>query len=136
MSGVESFFDTGVLLYLLSSEARKADRVEELLEQAGVISVQVLNEFTAVAFRKLKMPLGEIRDVLSTVRAICRTDPVTIEDHDQAVLIADRYGFSFYDSLIVASALRAGCKTLYCEDLQHRQVIDRQLSVINPFLKT
>jgi predicted nucleic acid-binding protein len=133
MSGVESFFDTSVLLYLLSAEGQKADRVEELLEESGVISVQVLNEFTAVAFRKLKMPLSEIRDVLDTVRAICRTNSLNVEDHDRGVAVADRYGFSFYDSVIVASALRAGCKTLYSEDLQHRQVIDRQLTVINPF---
>lgn len=133
MSGAESFFDTSVLLYLLSSEGQKADRVEELLEHSGVISVQVLNEFAAVASRKLKMPLAEIREVLGTVRAICRTDPLTVEDHDRAVQIIERHGFSFYDSVIVASALRAGCKTLYSEDLQHRQVIDRQLTIINPF---
>lgn len=133
MSGAESFFDTSVLLYLLSSESQKANRAEELLEQAGIISVQVLNEFTAVASRKLKMPLAEIREVLSTVRGICRTDPLTTEEHDRAHEIAQRYGFSFYDSVIVASALRAGCKTLYSEDLQHGQIIERQLKVVNPF---
>jgi predicted nucleic acid-binding protein len=132
MSGADTFFDTSVLLYLLSSDSRKADRVEELLEQSGVISVQVLNEFTVVAFRKLKMPFAEIREVLDTIRAVSRTEPVTIEDHDRGVLIAERYRFSFYDSVIVASALRARCKTLYTEDLQHRQVIEDQLTLVNP----
>jgi predicted nucleic acid-binding protein len=136
MSGTESFFDTSVLLYLLSSEAEKADRLEELLEGSGVISVQVLNEFTAVAYCKLAMPLAEIREVLETVRSICRTDALTVEDHDRAVEVTERYKFSFYDSVIVASALRAGCKTLYSEDLQHRQVIDRQLTIINPFARS
>lgn len=135
MGEAESFFDTSVLLYLLASEDEKADRVELLLEHSGVISVQVLNEFTAVAIRKLAMSFAEIRDVLGTIRAICRTDPLTIETHDRGVEIAERYGFSFYDSVIVASALLAGCKTLYSEDLQHRQVIDKQLTVINPFVK-
>jgi predicted nucleic acid-binding protein len=51
------------------------------------------------------------------------------------VEIAERYRFSFYDSIIVASALIAGCKTLYSEDLQHRQIIDKQLTVIDPFAK-
>jgi predicted nucleic acid-binding protein len=133
MSGADTFFDTSVLLYLLSSENRKADRVEELLEQSGTISVQVLNEFTLVAFRKLNMPFAEIREVLDTIRAVCRTESVTIEDHDRGVLIADRYRFSFYDSVIVASALRARSETLYTEDLQHRQVIEDQLTVVNPF---
>jgi len=133
MSGADSFFDTSVLLYLLSSDSEKADRVEALLAESGTISVQVLNEFTAVASRKLKMPLVEIREVLETIRDICRTEPLTIEDHDRACEIMERYKFSFYDSVIVASALHAGCKILYSEDLQHGQVIDEQLRITNPF---
>jgi predicted nucleic acid-binding protein len=136
MSDADAFFDTNVLLYLLSADTEKADRVEALLEQPGVISVQVLNEFTAVASRKLSMSLADVREVLETIRNICRTEPLTVEDHDRAVDIAGRHEFSFYDSVIVASALRAGCKTLYSEDLQHRQVIDHQLTVINPFRHT
>src|SRR3954467_8614153 len=113
MSAADPFFDTSVLLYLLSSDTQKADRVEALLAESGTISVQVLNEFTAVASRKLKMPLVEIREVLETVRDICRTEPLTIEDHDRACETMERYKFSFYDSVIVASALHAGCKILY-----------------------
>jgi predicted nucleic acid-binding protein len=121
------------LLYLLSAYAEKADRAEMLLAQSGVISVQVLNEFTAVAFRKLAMAPAETREVLDTVRAVCRTEPLMVEDHDRAVAVAERYQFSFYDAVIVASALRAGCKALYSEDLQHGQIIDRKLRIINPF---
>jgi len=135
MSDAESFFDTSVLLYLLSAEPEKADRVEELLEQRGVISVQVLNEFSAVATRKLGLSFAEIREVLGTVRTLCNTHPLAIEHYDKGIEIAERYRFSFYDSTIIASALLAGCKTLYSEDLQHRQVIDEQLTVINPFVK-
>lgn len=135
MSDAESFFDTSVLLYLLSAQAEKADRAEELLERSGVISVQVLNEFTVVAIRKLGLSFAEVRELLGTVRTLCTTHPLAIEHHDKATEIAERYGFSFYDSVIVASALLAGCKTLYSEDLQHRQVIDKQLTVINPFAK-
>jgi predicted nucleic acid-binding protein len=133
MSDAEPFFDTSVLLYLLSAEDQKADRIETLLAESGVISVQVLNEFTAVAIRKLRMPLADIREILQTVRNICRTEQLTVEDHDKAGEVMDRYKFSFYDAVIVASALRAGCGILYSEDLQHRQVIERQLTVINPF---
>jgi len=64
MSDANRFFDTSVLLYLLSSDAAKADRVEALLSTPGVVSVQVLNEFAVVALRKLKMPLNEIREIL------------------------------------------------------------------------
>lgn len=134
MSDAESFFDTSVLLYLLSAETLKADRVEELLEKSGAISVQVLNEFTAVAIRKLGLSFAEVREVLGVIRTLCVTHSLTVEHHDKATEIAERYRFSFYDSVIVASALLSGCKTLYSEDLQHRQAIDKQLTVVNPFL--
>ena len=133
MSAVDAFFDTSVLLYLLSSDAAKSDRVEALLADRGTISVQVLNEFAAVAIRKLKMPLPEVREVLDTIRAVCDVETVTVETHDRALAVVERYGFSPYDSLLIAAALIAGCKVLYSEDLQHGQLIDRQLRVVNPF---
>jgi predicted nucleic acid-binding protein len=136
MSDAHSFFGTSVLLDLLSDEPGKADRVEELLAQSGTISAQVLNEFTAVATRKLRLSLAEISEVLETVRIICNTQPLTAETYDRGIQVTQRYKFSIYDSMIVASALLAGCKTLYAEDLQHGQVIDEQLTIINPFAKT
>jgi predicted nucleic acid-binding protein len=133
MSAVDAFFDTSVLLYLLSSDAAKSDHVETLLADRGTISVQVLNEFAAVAIRKLKMPLPEVREVLDTIRAVCDVETVTVETHDRALAIVERYGFSLYDSLLIAAALIADCNVLYSEDLQHGQLIDRQLRVVNPF---
>jgi predicted nucleic acid-binding protein len=133
MSAADPFFDTSVLIYLLSEDPQKADRVEELLAENGVISVQVLNEFTSVSRRKFGLSSSECREILGTVRAVCETQPLTVESHDLGIEVSERYGFSVYDSMIVAGALLAGCKTLYSEDLQHRQVIDGKLTVINPF---
>ena len=134
MSAGDTFFDTSVLLYLLSNDVRKADRVEALLAHCGIISVQVLNEFTVVALRKVGLPLLEIREILDTVRAVCTVEPLTATTHDRGMEICERYKFSFYDSVIVAAALIVGAKVLYSEDLQHGQVIDRQLRIVNPFL--
>jgi predicted nucleic acid-binding protein len=133
MSDAERFFDTSVLLYLLSGDYRKADRVEQLLSDRGTISVQVLNEFAAVALRKLRMQLGDIREILNTVRAVCQVEAVTVATHDRGLAVNERYGFSLYESLIVSSALMAGSQVLYSEDLQDGQVIDGQLRVSNPF---
>jgi len=133
MSGADPFFDTSVLLYLLSDDAVKADRVETLLGARGVISVQVLNEFAVVALRKLKMPLHEVREILDTIRAVCTVEPITVDAHDRGLAVFERYRFSFYDSILVATALISGARTLYSEDLQHGQVIDKQLRVTNPF---
>lgn len=134
MRAVDSFFDTSVLLYLLSKDSDKADRVEQLLAKRGTISVQVLNEFAAVAMRKLKMPLNDVREILGTLRAIRNVEPVTVATHDRGLEINERCGFSLYDSMLVAAALLADAKVLYSEDLQHDQVIDGQLRVVNPFL--
>ncbi len=133
MRVAEAFFDTNVVLYLLSQDSAKADRAEELMALGGTISVQVLNEFATVASRKLRMSWAEIREVLAQIRAVCALEPITIETHERALQIAERYGYSIYDALIVAAALLAGCKTLYSEDMQHDQVIDQQLTIRNPF---
>ena len=133
MSDADPFFDTRVLLYLLSGDTAKADRVETLLSTRGVVSVQVLNEFAVVALRKLKMPLNEIREILETIRAVCAVEPITVETHDRGLAVLERYRFSLYDSMLVATALIAGAKIIYSEDLQHGQVIDDQLRVTNPF---
>jgi predicted nucleic acid-binding protein len=133
MPGVKVFFDTNVLLYLLSADAVKADRAEELLAGGGVVSVQVLNEFAAVASRNLRMSYDEIRDALGPIRTICEVEPLNVELHDRALKIAERYGFSIYDATIVAAALSAGCETLYSEDFQDGQVVEK-LTIRNPFL--
>jgi predicted nucleic acid-binding protein len=132
MSEADSFFDTNVLLYLLSKDMAKADRAEVLLASGGVVSVQVLNEFASVASRKLAMTIPEIREILSTIRAMCMVKPLDIETHELGLDMAERYGFSIYDALIVAAAMRGGCSILYTEDLQQGQIID-QLAIQNPF---
>src|SRR5256885_16745826 len=87
MRGASVFFDTSVLLYLLSEDDKKADRVEALLQDSGNVSVQVLDEFTAVSRGKLGMSFAEIREILATVRAVCRTHPLTLETHERAIEI-------------------------------------------------
>jgi len=129
----KAFFDTNVLLYLLSEDAPKADRAEAVMEEGGVISVQVLNEFAAVATRKLCMTYPEVRDALAPLRELCTVEPLTSQIHDLGLNVAERFGFSLYDGLIIASALSAHCDTLYSEDFQDGQRIDGRLVIRNPF---
>lgn len=133
MSGAKAFFDTNVLLYLLSADTDKADRAEELLALGGTISVQVLNEFVAVASRKLRMPSTEVREILAQIRAVCDIEPITLETHERALDVSERYGLSIYDALIVSAALLAGCRILHSEDMHDGQVIEQQLTIRNPF---
>ena len=133
MSAAERFFDTNVLLYLLSGDDFRADRAEAELSAGGVLSVQVLNEFASVASRKLKMSISEIREVLAAIRAVCKIVPLTEETHDLGLQVAERHGLAIYDAMIVASALLAGCRTLVSEDMQDRQILEDRLEVRNPF---
>jgi len=133
MSAAERFLDTNVLLYLLSGDDSKADRAEGELNAGGVVSVQVLNEFASVTSRKLKMSIAEIREMLATIRAICKVVPVSEGTHDLGLQVAEQYGLSIYDAMIVASAVLAGCKTIVSEDMQDGQIVQGRLRVWNPF---
>ncbi|MGF1615305.1 MAG: PIN domain-containing protein [Gammaproteobacteria bacterium] len=135
MNEADPFFDTNVLLYLLSGDASKADCAEALVAAGGIISVQVLNEFASVASRKFGMFWPEIREVLETIRAVCRVEPLGLETHELGLALAERYGFSIYDGTIPASVQLADCRVVFTEDLQHGQVIDERLKIINPFSK-
>jgi predicted nucleic acid-binding protein len=133
MKTAKPFFDTNVLLYLLSEDQYKADIAETIIAKGGIISIQVLNEFSSVAFRKLKMSYAEIRETLETIRAVCKTQSMTIATHELGLNIAEHYGFSLYDGMIVSAALQSGCDILYSEDLQHGQKINAKLLITNPF---
>jgi predicted nucleic acid-binding protein len=133
MSGDKAFIDTNVLIYLLSADARKADTAESILQTCPVISVQVLNEITNVARRKLNMPWAEIHEFLELIRSLCHTEPITVETHDTGLAIAQQYMLSVYDAMIVAAALLAECEILYSEDMQDGLVIEQQLRIVNPF---
>lgn len=131
MSG--SFFDSNALLYLASPESQKIERVRSLLYKGGFISVQVLNEMTRVSRRKFRMSWGDTHRLLNTVREFVKVEPLTLEIHEAGLRLAERYGFSIYDSFIVAAALAADCDTLWSEDMQHGMLVERRLRIANPF---
>lgn len=134
MSGTEAFFDTNVLLYLVSPDGTKAGLADAAIRRGGIISVQVLNEFAYVAMRKFHAPWPVIHELLAAIRSKLEVEDVTLEIHGLGLRIAERYRFRVYDSLLLAAALIGGCKTFYSEDLQHGQVIENTLTIRNPFL--
>jgi predicted nucleic acid-binding protein len=133
-------FDTNVLVYALggrkqSTTDARIDLAREIVILGGVVSVQVLNEFVQVCRRKAGLGWDQILGSLQTIKELCgRAIPITIETHETAINISQRYGFHIYDSLIIAAAMEAGCATLYTEDLQHGQIVEG-VRIENPFLK-
>ena len=132
--GAEAFIDSNVALYLLSADVARADRAEQVLECGAVISVQVLNEVANVARRKVRLKWPAIDELLTALRAVCKVEPLTLATHEAGRRIAERYGLSIWDAMIVASALLAGCSTLYSEDMQHGLLVERKLRIRNPFV--
>ena len=126
------FVDSNVVLYLLSGDIAKANRAEELLHAGGIVSVQVLNEVTAVCRRKLRMTWEETDEVLQALTAACDVVPLTLASQQKAVDVAKRYQLSIYDSNIIACALISGASKLLTEDMQGGQLIDA-LEIYNPF---
>ena len=128
------FFDTNVLLYLLSPDARKADIAEHLVSLGGTISVQVLNEFTQVARRKFRMSASDVVIVLSLLRRTLKVEPLTEATHDLGVDLSVKYSLSIYDAMIVASGLSCGATKLYSEDMQSGLLVEKRLRIENPFV--
>lgn len=129
-----SFLDTNVLIYLASKDAVRADRVEALLAEGGAISVQVLNEIANVMRRKMRLSWRETADFLGLVRAFLTVESLTTDTHELGLWLAERYQLSIYDAQIVAAARLAGCDTLWSEDMQDGLVVEKALTIRNPFI--
>jgi predicted nucleic acid-binding protein len=133
------FFDTNILVYALSVRASspvdpRTSTAEELLSLGGAVSAQVINEFADVASWKLKMGWDTVAGCLDMIDTLCGPAiSLTAETTRAAVRLSKLHGFRMYDSLILASAIAAGCRTLLTEDLQHGQIIEG-LRIENPFL--
>ena len=128
------FLDSNVLIYAALQPDRRSDAARALLTRRGTISVQVLNEFANVARRKLHRPWPEIEQALTAVRTLCLPPlSLTIAIHESALRLAAQAGYQLFDALIIASALEAGCDTLFSEDLQDGQIIETRLTIRNPF---
>jgi len=127
------FFDTNVLIYAAVPTDPRAAVARALLEAGGSIGVQQLNEFVAVARRRLKQTWDEIARKLSDFQILCLAPvPITAELHRTGMQIAQRYCYQIYDALCIAAALESGSNILYSEELHDSQVIGG-LTIRNPF---
>jgi len=137
------FLDTNILIYSFDRESaakrrRAAALIANALEESrGVISYQVVQEFLNAALRKFSSPLTPAdagRYLTIVLEPLC-TVFASVALFHQAIDIAGRWKYPFYDSLIIASALQAECSILYSEDLQTGQKIGN-LRIVNPFLES
>ena len=137
------FLDTNILVYTFDDgDPGKRDRARALVAEAlsqshGIISYQVMQEFLNAALRKFAKPLTAAdteRYLTVVLEPLCAVF-AGFDLYHQAIDIAERWKYSFYDSLIIASALGAGCTVLYSEDFRHGQKIGG-LRILNPFVES
>lgn len=129
------FIDTNVLIYGYSEdEPDKQQRAIDCVRSGEAwISTQVLNETINVLKRKFSLSYSQIRDAVQELSEGFPIILVSVNTIEMALNLAERYQYSYFDSLILASALEAGCQILYSEDLQDGQRIENQLMIVNPF---
>ena len=133
MPAEKIFLDSNVMIYAYFKQDEKKQRVSKLLiAQNAIISTQVLQELTNTLHRKMRVDYSIVRPILQECIDNCELKTNTSDTVFLALDIAERYGFSFYDSLIVAAALESKCTTLYSEDMHHNQHIGN-LTIQNPF---
>ncbi len=134
MSG-KTFLDTNIVVYLYSGdEPKKRSAALALIEQNNiVVSTQVLSELANTLSRKFSLSFDVVAQAVAEVGDACTVVPVMPDTIAQALALAQRYRYSYYDSLILAAALSAGCQTLATEDMQHGQIIEDALTIHNPF---
>ncbi|SCD20119.1 putative nucleic acid-binding protein [Proteiniphilum saccharofermentans] len=129
------FLDSNICLYLLSKDSTRKHTAETLLAlPVTIISSQVINETINICIKKFCLPQQRITDHILFLMSCCRVVTISEVLQIKAIALHFRYQFSFYDSLIVAAALEAGCQILYSEDMQHELLVNNSLRIINPFV--
>ena len=135
MSG-KVFIDTNIFIYLYSEDEQEKQNIAlNLLQQGNCItSTQVLNEFCSVCLRKLGMPANAVRLSMEEIAGNCELSYIDMTIIQKALILNEKYGYTYYDCLILASAIYNNCQYLYSEDMQHNQIIDGILKIVNPFV--
>jgi predicted nucleic acid-binding protein len=127
--------DTNILIYARdTSESHKFKIAMDILDGAPVVSSQVVVEYMNVVKRLFKITKQECMEICLCDFEECDFQPVMFSTLQLANNLMLRYDFQMFDSIVVAAALEAGCNILYSEDLQHNQLIEKRLRIVNPFL--
>lgn len=136
MNGDNIFLDSNILIYAYSSdELPKRAIVEDVLNKHDsiILSTQTINEFIYVMTKKKKLNYEQISLVINELPSIFSVELITNNVIQKALHIAQIHHYSYWDSLMIASALISNCSILYSEDMHHKHMIDDHLKIVNPF---
>jgi predicted nucleic acid-binding protein len=128
------FIDSNIAVYSVGLPSVKRDIARALIKERPCISTQVVMETVNVLIKKFKFEKAIAFENVTAIMERAELKIITNKTLLNAFKIAVTYKLSHWDGLIIASALEASCTTLYSEDLQHNQVIEGTLKIVNPFL--
>lgn len=131
---VPIFVDSNVVVYAVGKASDKRSVARNMLASGAVISTQVVNETINVLTRKQGATLTVAHEIAESLLVLCEVVPVEVATIREAMRLTRRYSLSHWDALIIGAALLADCSTLYSQDMQHGQVIDGRLTLVNPFV--
>ncbi len=133
------FIDTNIWLYaFMEQDFQKSLVARKIInENTGQIclSTQVLNEICINLLKKANYSEEEVKILIENLNETYKIYPLKVKDCIKASEIRDKFYISYWDSLIIASAINNECHILYSEDLQHNQVI-KNLKIVNPLINT
>lgn len=129
------FVDSNVLLYLLGNDERKKDIAKIILKARPSISAQVVSENVNVLLKKFtELTLKDISGHAKMLSLYCTINTLNVSTIEKAFEIREKYHFQWYDCTILSAAILDGCTIIYSEDMQHGQLIENTLAIVNPFL--
>jgi predicted nucleic acid-binding protein len=129
--------DSNIVLYNHDNNehhTHKKTTAARLLDENPVVSSQVISEYFNVMQKKHKVEKKVLIRVSVLWLEKCHIQPVTLTTVKTARQLIDKYMFQLFDGIIVAAAIEAQCDILYSEDMQHNQIINGTLKIINPFM--
>jgi predicted nucleic acid-binding protein len=127
--------DSNILIYAFASnDDFRKDIAKELITKCNIISLQAINETAWVLLKKYNFPKEQLEQVLQFLKEQFIISSLTPNILDQTLALCKKYNFSFWDSMMIAAALDNHCSIIYTEDLNHNQLIENRLRIINPFI--
>jgi predicted nucleic acid-binding protein len=132
---VKSTIDSNILIYAFGKQDNSKNKIaREIISECNKISLQAINETVFVLKRKFNFSVKELQEIIQFFKEKYIVKNTDIHTLETAMVLMDKYQYSFWDCMMLASALENGCSVIYSEDMQHEQAIERKLKIINPFV--
>ncbi len=128
--------DSNILIYAFGSQNEEKKKLAKLiLSECKAMSIQTVNESVFILQKKFNYTMIELDEIIQFFKGNFLIRDLTVTVLEKSMHIMKTYKYSFWDSMMLSSALINNCEVIYSEDMQHNQIIDDKLTIVNPFMK-